>query len=145
MPPALTFAEAALVCALALVVLAVLLVYLRRQVIARGRAPFMCGLKLQGQDRFAPGMASLDGTSLEWFRLNGLWVAPTRSWRRNALEVSPAEPVDAPELSSIMVRPLVVRCRFGEQRFELAVPDACYMALRSWVESMPPGHNVNVA
>ena len=28
---------------------------------------------------------------------------------------------------------------------DLALGDASYTALRSWVESMPPGHNVNVA
>ena len=33
----------------------------------------------------------------------------------------------------------------AETSFEIALAQAPYTALRSWLEAVPPGHNVNVA
>lgn len=145
MPTALTIAEIAVVCALAIVMIAVVVVYLRRQAIGRGRALFMCGWRAAGSDRFVPGLASLDGGTLAWFRLNSLSLRSERHWRRPQLEFASATPVDAPELVSILSRPFLVPCRYRGEVFDLAMSAPSYSALRSWVESMPPGHNVNVA
>jgi hypothetical protein len=144
-PTALTFIEVALVCLLAIVMLAVVVVYARRQAIGRGRVLFMCGWRPAETDTFIPGFASLDGGSLAWFRHNSLSLRASRRWRRPQLEFSSAAAVDAPELASILSRPFTVRCRYEGEDFDLAMSAASYSALRSWVESMPPGHNVNVA
>ena len=145
MPAALTVLEAVLAAIVLGLLLALLLTYARRQAITRGRAVFLCGLREKGDAKFQQGLASLDGGALAWFRLNGVSVRSTRRWDRPRLEFSGASPISAPELASILSRPLLVRCQYENETFDLALGDASYTALRSWVESMPPGHNVNVA
>jgi len=38
-----------------------------------------------------------------------------------------------------------VTCHYAEDTFQLALSPAAYTAMRSWLESAPPGFNVNVA
>ncbi len=145
MPTALTLVEIALVGLLVVITFLLGLFFARRQAISRHRSLFVCGWRPTGADEFVAGMASLDGGTLTWFRLNGLSWRPSRTWERSELDLSGATRISVPELAAILPDALGVTCHSGAQSFELAVPEACYAALRSWVESIPPGHNVNVA
>jgi hypothetical protein len=40
---------------------------------------------------------------------------------------------------------VTVECHDGTDVFSLALAPAAYTAMRSWLESSPPGFNVNVA
>ena len=45
----------------------------------------------------------------------------------------------------VLPEAVTVDCRYGTDSFSLALAPSAYTAMRSWLESSPPGFNVNVA
>ena len=103
----------------------------------------LCALQGPRAGPVPPGAAAVLRGRLEWFTLVGPSLRPGRTWERARLELgAPRTPHEA---SPGCPRPSTVTCHYGTDTFQLALAPAAYTAMRSWLESSPPGFNVNVA
>jgi hypothetical protein len=120
-------------------------VFSRRRLIARGKPLTVCALREADDDRWRFGLVRYGATGLEWFTLAGIALRPARRWERTLLEFGASRPLEAGERpESLIPGALRVDCSYREARFELALDEAPYTALRSWLEASPPGRNINV-
>jgi hypothetical protein len=121
-------------------------IFIRRRLIARGKPLTVCALRDPGETRWRYGLVRYRATGLEWFTLTGIWVRPARRWERNLLQFGAGRPMETGERPEILVDGAIkVDCRYREARFEIALAQAEYTALRSWLEASPPGRNFSVA
>ncbi|WP_151524815.1 DUF2550 family protein [Serinicoccus kebangsaanensis] len=90
----------------------------------------------RGTLRFTEDRLSLRGRG-------GLSVGP---WLRGNLDLGVAGPLAAQDAAALGGARLIrVPVSYGTSRFELALGEQHYTALRSWVEAVPPGWNTQVA
>lgn len=129
------------------IVLAVLgATFIRRRLIARGKPLTVCALREPADPHWRFGFARYGTTGLEWFTLGGLSLRPAREWERTVLDIGTGQPLASSERPEIWIPSAwTVDCCYRHESFELALAQAPYTALRSWLEAVPPGHNVNVA
>jgi len=121
-------------------------VFVRRRVIARGKPLTVCALREPGNSRWRFGLVRYGTTELEWFRLAGISLRPARRWERALLVFGTGRLLEIGERPEILIGGAIkVDCRYREARFEIALAQAPYTALRSWLEASPPGRSVNVA
>jgi hypothetical protein len=121
-------------------------IFLRRRLIARGKTLAVCALREAGESRWRSGLVRYGTNHLEWFTLTGISLRPARRWERSFLEFGPGRPLDTGERPEILISgAMKVDCTYREGHFEIALAQAPYTALRSWLEASPPGRNVNVA
>lgn len=124
------------------VVVVLVSIIVRRRTIA-SRGPLMlCAMRPEG-GRFRLGLLSLDADRLGWHRLFGISIRPEHVWDRTRIEVE--APQVLAELIAGLPDAVEVRCHHRDDVFDLALSPAAYTATRSWLESSPPGFNVNVA
>ena len=130
-----------------LIVLAVLgATFTRRRLIARGKPLTVCALREPGDRRWRFGLARYGTTGLEWFTLGGMSLRPARRWDRTALDIGTGQPLVPGERPEILIPSAwKVDCCYRQDSFEIALAQAPYTALRSWLEALPPGYNANVA
>jgi hypothetical protein len=120
--------------------------FARRRLIARGKPLTLCALREPADPRWRFGFARYGTTGLEWFTLWGLSLRPARQWERTVLDIGIGQPLAPSERPEILIASAwSVDCSYREESFEIALAQAPYTALRSWLEAMPPGYNVNVA
>jgi hypothetical protein len=129
------------------IVLAVLgAIFTRRRLIAGGKPLTVCALREPADHRWRFGFARYGTTGLEWFTLGGLSLRPARRWERTVLDIGTGQPLVPCERPEILIPSAWrVGCCYHQESFEIALAQAPYTALRSWLEAVPPGHNVNVA
>lgn len=138
MPDLLVVAELLVGVLLGLVLGFLALVFLRRRTIARGRLLTVCGLR-RARAPWRMGLMRYGSGQLEWYPLGGLTVRPKYRWKQRLLELAGPVPVtDAAGLEALF-DPVSVACRYQGERFELALTEPAYTALRSWAEAAPPG------
>lgn len=136
---------AALDLAVAVVVLAVLalgLLAVRRRVLARRHATFDCSLRLTEAANgkgWVLGVAAYADDALEWYRVFSYAMRPRRALRRSRLQVLDRRQPSGVESFSLLAGAVMVRCRDGEGRVELAMSPESLTGFLSWVESSPPG------
>jgi hypothetical protein len=128
-----------------LVVLALLglgLLALRRRVITRRGGTFDCSLRLREGPNgkgWVLGIGRYAGDELEWYRVFSYSTRPRRTFvRRNLRVVDRREPTGV-EVFSLLSGAVVVSCRDGDHRLELAMSSEALTGFLSWVESAPPG------
>ena len=126
-----------------LVVLALVYIYVCRRLLSSGAPLMLCALRAPGRSSHKLGLLRFSGGTLEWFTLVGPSPRPARTWERPRLELGPPRPPKAP--ISGLPEAVSVECHYAGEVFELALAPAAYTAMRSWLESSPPGFNVNVA
>ena len=144
--PALAIAEILLAGAVLVVVVAILLVYLRRRVISHGSDVVLCGFRPGRSGRWRPSLLRMSATTLEVFPLFGWSVRPSFWWTRRSVDLGEittleegALPVtlDAPGRAR-RVAATALTGAGAAMSFELALGPLPYTALRYWVESAPP-------
>jgi hypothetical protein len=135
--------ELVLVVALALLVASIVFIWLRRRYISGGKPLMLCAISA-GDGRWRLGLARIAGDELDWFSVVGPSLRPAHAWVRHDLDLGaprrlgvavPGLPADAVSVTG----------RSRTTNYELALSPASYTALRAWLESSPPGFNVNVA
>lgn len=128
-----------LIIALWLVVL-----WLRRRVLAAHGPVCPSAVRLPGSSRWRLGLLRLGAHHLDWFSVGGMTTSPTMSWTREGLEIStPAQDtVSIPGLATAVA--VSITSESEGHLVDLAMEAKLYPAVRSWLESAPPGHNVNV-
>lgn len=130
----------------ALIVLAIATltyIFVRRRLLSSGAPLMLCALQPHGRSQYRLGLLRFSGSTLEWFTLVGPSPRAARTWQRPLLELGPPE---VPRVAiSGLPEAVTVDCHYGSDTFALALAPAAYTAMRSWLESSPPGFNVNVA
>jgi hypothetical protein len=126
-----------------LAVLALTYIFVRRRLLASGAPLMLCAIQPHGRSQFRLGLLRFSGSSLEWFTLIGPSPRPSRTWERPRLELGPPGLPDTAIAG--LPEAVTVDCHYGNDTFALALAPAAYPAMRSWLESSPPGFNVNVA
>ena len=120
--------------------------FARRRLIARGKPLTLCALREPADPRWRFGFARYGTTGVEWFTLWGLSLRPARQWERTVLDIGTGQLLPPSERPEILIPSAWrVDCCYRQESFEIALAQAPYTALRSWLEAVPPGHNVNVA
>lgn len=136
--------EVLLLAGCLLIALWLVVLWLRRRALAAHGPMCPCAVRLPGSPRWRLGLLRMGVRDLDWFSVSGLTTSPSMSWAREGLEIStPApEPVSLPGLDTAIA---VTLTRGTDSHLaDLAVEPKIYPAVRSWLESAPPGHNVNV-
>lgn len=105
----------------------------------------------------ADGTADVTAADLPWRRgtlrftddrlaLKGPGGLAAGPWVRGNLDLGVAGPLGAEDAAALGRGGLIrVPVSYGTARFELALGEQHYTALRSWVEAVPPGWNSQVA
>lgn len=107
--------------------------------------PTPCAFRTDDSMSWSKGCLIYDAGRLDHYGPGGLSREPEHQWRRVILDFGIAAPVD-PEQTPWLTAPVIgVPCEYADERFELALGREHYTALRSWLESVPPGWNSNVA
>jgi hypothetical protein len=122
---------------------ALLYIFVRRRLLSSGAPLMLCALQPHGRSQYRLGLLRFAGGTLEWFTLVGPSPRPAHTWERPRLELGPPRKPRGPIAG--LPDPVTVACRHGADEFEMALAPAAYTAMRSWLESSPPGFNVNVA
>jgi hypothetical protein len=116
--------------------------FLRRELIARGRGTIELSLRLSTMmvgRGWSPGVARFSGDDLRWYRLFSLSLRPRRTLKRGVLSVqerrvpSPAERLVLPPGWTI------VCCTDGRATIEIAMANTTLSGFLSWIEAAPPG------
>lgn len=136
------WAAVGLACVLLLIVLGLVMLVVRRRLIARGEPLAM--VALERGDGWKLGMTKLTTDSVLWFAVIGFSLRPRCVWRRGELDLGTPGPVTRAKPLAI-IDPVQVDCLTGSEQFRIAIAPGDYTALRSWSESAPPGLNANVA
>lgn len=113
-----------------------------------GSAPrAYCGFRRDARDPWLVGTLSYETDRLVYSKPGGRFASATHQWDRYGLDVSIGATINGADVAQHLrgVDMVCVPCRFKGEKFELAVTTGRYTALRSWVEAVPPGSNVNVA
>ncbi|MGI4894100.1 MAG: DUF2550 domain-containing protein [Janthinobacterium lividum] len=138
--------EIAGACAVLLLLLVVAIV-LRRRRLTHRLGTFDCSVRhLRGSSRrWALGVARYETDRLDWYRTFSLSPRPSCSFARGALDVVNWRDAEGPELLAVQPGAMVVECRHLESDLQFAMSSDAYTGFASWLESAPPGQNVNVA
>ena len=117
-------------------------IFVRRRMLAAGRLLMVAAVRHAGHG-YRLGLLRFGGGRLQWFSLVGPSMRPRREWERVRLQLdSPSAPH---EVVAGMPDAVEVTCHYAGDTFQLALAPTAYTAVRSWLESAPPGFNVNVA
>ncbi|WP_432487588.1 DUF2550 domain-containing protein [Kineococcus sp. SYSU DK018] len=136
--------EVAGACAL-VALLGLVLVVVRRRRLSGRLGSFDCSMRASGSRRWALGVARYETDRLDWYRLFSLSPRPSCSFARGALDVTRRRDAEGHERLAVQPEAIVAECRHGGVEVELAMSTDAYTGFASWLESAPPGQNVNVA
>ncbi|KGN35057.1 hypothetical protein N802_02325 [Knoellia sinensis KCTC 19936] len=140
---AIATVELVLAVVLALIVLFIVYIWLRRRYISGGKPLMLCAINT-GDRRWRLGLVRIAGDRLDWFSVVGPSPRPAHSWLRHDLDLgAPKRLPDA--VPGLPADAISVVGRSRSTDYELAMSTAAYTAVRAWLESSPPGFNVNVA
>lgn len=136
-----TMLELVVGAVVALLVLSLAFLWLRRRHIGQGRPLLFCALRSEAEPRWRLGLVRFRGEKLEWFSVVGPRLGPERTWIRHELDLGVPRSIgdEIPGLAEAVAVPT------GTSGAELAMQPASCTAIRAWHESSPPGLNVNVA
>ncbi|PKW26034.1 DUF2550 family protein [Phycicoccus duodecadis] len=141
---ALVTSELVLALIVLLVVGALTFVWARRRYISGdGRPVMLCARRDDDAARWRLGLARLSAERFEWFSIVGPSLRPEVSWLRG--EVRLGSPAPTADVIPGLAEPVSVTGGVAGRSCEFAFVPAAYTAVRSWLESSPPGYNVNVA
>ncbi len=140
---ALQVVEILLLAGCLVIALWLVLLWLRRRSLAAHGPVSPCAVRLPGSSRWRLGLLRLGAHELDWFSVAGLRARPTMSWSRRGLDISTPSP-DAVSIPGLDRAVSIELTRGPDHLAYLALEPKIYPAVRSWLESAPPGHNVNV-
>lgn len=134
-------AEVVVGTCLAVALLILAFVFVRRRLLARGGDLMLCALRPEAQARWTAGLLRCEDVLVAWFPLLGFRLRPDYCWDRQGLDltgmtgVGPNEPLDAGSVRAVLTGTPIGR---GPARVELALAQDPYTALRAWIEATPP-------
>jgi hypothetical protein len=116
--------------------------FLRREVIARGRGTIEMSIRLSTMmpgRGWSPGIARFAGDDLRWFRVFSLAIRPRHTLTRGALAVQDQRKPLAVEHLALPGDWIILRCAHQGGSVEIAMAETTLTGFRSWLEAAPPG------
>lgn len=106
-----------------------------------------CCYRTSGQEAWTKGYLRYDQDRLDHLGPGGLSSRVEHTWERARLDLGIARPATEGECTTLPagLQGIKVTCTYGTKTFDLVLGEEHYTALRAWLESVPPGWNVNVA
>ncbi|MDQ1290072.1 MAG: hypothetical protein QG622_3638 [Actinomycetota bacterium] len=132
----------ALLAVVALSLLVILALVVRRAVLSRSLGAFDCSLRaetIRESGQWRHGLARYGEEQLDWFRVFGVRPVPAESLSRRKLEIIDHRPPEPVETNEVLPEWVVVRCAYGPVIVELAMSEIAFTGLAAWLESAPPG------
>jgi hypothetical protein len=120
----------------------------RRRFLTRGVGAFDCSLRLGGGSTakgWRLGVARYEPDRIDWFRVFSASLRPAESLVRSELDVQDRRRPSGQETFAVLAGAIIARCRYRDELVELAMTEQAYTGFAAWLESAPPGQNVNVA
>jgi hypothetical protein len=138
----------ALVAAVLILFAILVLIFVRRAVIARGGGTIGMSMRLSryvdGRG-WAPGFGRFAGDELRWYRMFSLGLRPRRILSRQDLKVRRKRAPAGPERLVMPEGWIVVQCSRGPGKsgatgadIELGLAESALTGFLSWIESAPP-------
>lgn len=139
-----------------LLVLAAVVLALRRFLIERGGGTVECGLRKPGgvsadqpasrHGRWRLGVAAYQLDELRWYSAFGISARPAYTFGRRSLSVVSRRRPDPEEAVSLGPDRVIVQCRLSsDETFELALAESALTGLLAWLEAAPPGSHLGWA
>ncbi len=125
-----------------LVLCALGVLFLRREIISRGGGTIELNLRLSTRlpgRGWSPGVARFSGDELRWYRLFSLSVRPRRTLSRRALSVDARRPPTPTERLALPADWIILRCTSRRASVEIAMARTTLAGFLSWLEAAPPG------
>jgi hypothetical protein len=120
----------------------------RRRFLTRGAGAFDCSLRF-GTARpgkgWRLGLARYEADRIDWYRVFSVSPRPGTSLVRGELDVQDRRRPSGADSFAVLAGSIIARCRYRGEEVELAMTDQAYTGFAAWLESAPPGQNVNVA
>jgi hypothetical protein len=116
--------------------------FLRREIISRGRGTIELNLRLHTRipgRGWSPGIARFRGDDMRWYRVFSLAFRPKRTLSRRALSVDSRRPPTPPERLALPADWIILRCTSRRATVEIAMAETTLMGFLSWLEAAPPG------
>jgi hypothetical protein len=129
----------------AVLVLALVTLALRRRWLARQGGTFECSLRLRSTSPgsgWALGVARYNDENLEWFRFFSVSHAPRKIFLRHDVNVLESREPTEVEAMSLYAGQRIVRIETNggrQETWELAMSAGSLTGLLSWLEAAPPG------
>ena len=141
----------ALETVVALVAIAVLLVgalVVRRRLISRAGGTFDCSLRLRPGEYgrgWVMGVARFGDDRIDWYRTFSFAPRPKRTLSRSALHIVGRRRPKGAEALALLSGAVVLECIAQGENLQLAMNEPAATGFRSWLEAAPPGQGVHVA
>ncbi len=135
----------ALVAMVVLLVVALVLLALRRRYLARQGGTFECSLRLNTStpgSGWVLGVGRYNAGTLEWFRFFSYAWRPRKSFPRPEVRVLETRDPDPVEAVSLYAEQRIVRLELVSEagtEWSLALSPDSLTGLLSWLEAAPPG------
>src|SRR2546430_2571991 len=115
--------------------------FLRREVIARGRGVELnlrLSSRMEGRG-WSPGIGRFAGDDLGWSRVFSLSIRPRRILSRGYLSVDGRRQPTATERLVLPADWIILRCTSQRSTVEIAMAETTLTGFISWIEAAPPG------
>lgn len=116
--------------------------FLRRELIARGRGTIELSYRLStlmpGRG-WSMGVARFAGEELRWYRVFSLSYAPRLTLVRGRLAVQERRTPSAAERLTLPPDWIILRCTSNGASIEIAMANKTLAGFLSWIEATPPG------
>jgi hypothetical protein len=121
---------------------ALLVVFVRRELIVRGGGTIDMSVRLNTrlpQRGWAPGLGRFVGDELRWYRVFSFGLRPRRILSRNGLTVAGRRPPLGEEKLALGNDWIIVRCDRPGDPVDIAFAESTLAGFLSWLEAAPPG------
>ncbi len=113
---------------------------LRRYLLQRGGGAVDVSLRLRRSSHgrgWVLGVGRYQAESLAWYRAFSFAPRPRRSFFRAALSVERERRPHGPERLAMLADSVVLECRNGGEKVELAMSESALTGFRAWLEAAP--------
>jgi hypothetical protein len=120
----------------------------RRRFLTRSAGAFDCSLRFSNGrpgKGWRLGLARYEADRIDWYRVFSVSLRPGTTLVRAELDVEERRRPSGPDSFAVLAGTIIARCRYRGEEVELAMTDQAYTGFAAWLESAPPGQNVNVA
>lgn len=126
----------------ALLVAALIYLFVRRRLLQRGGGTFDCSVRLSSTRAgrgWVLGIARYTDDTVQWFRVFSFAPRPRRVFTRKDLVVRSRRSPVPTEALMLYTDHIVVECSSGGRVVELAMSEEALTGFLAWLESAPPG------
>jgi hypothetical protein len=125
---------------LVVVLLAIVMIAVRRSMLARAGAIDVCWRRSTSPDGngWVLGQGRFRDNGFLLYRSFSPWPGAARTLHRNSLRLGARRARVGTEPDLLPVDAVIVRCTDGGTQIELALSEQALTGLRSWLESLPP-------